>query len=274
MDQAGSPLHVLESPATDEACEEIRKALAYKNALLIIGSFSMKENGGNSYPQGERILIIKSDWSLVVHRDSMFSQPMMNWEKCDNIRSTCDDHVLLLVEREEERNDASDLGQTRLLEIDFSRIYLIVEMNLMDDTLFAEKGDGELLVAVMLKPELLELGFVPHSTSQELRSGFVSVVGADSRGRKTVALLTKSEAGTRHVSELTRFIASVRGHVKKEDIRGIIGAPSISRAGAERAKEFGYDFKKIDLTAVEKILALYKQGLGNPANTTQGGNPY
>ncbi|MGC8614423.1 MAG: endonuclease NucS domain-containing protein [Thermoprotei archaeon] len=262
------PVELLYEPDPSKACEEIKKSLLYRHSLIVIGSFSIRKDGQPYLANGERILLIKSDWSIIVQRDNFSTQAVISWDTCDSVKVLCGDVVSVVAEKEEAdesgaRGGNGILERLHSLEFDFNRVYAVVSTNLVDGTLLLEPGDGELLTAVLLKPELIETGFKPLPSNEELKSGFVDLIGIDSRGQKTVVLLTKKEATSKNVSELSRFIASVRRHVSEgEEVRGILAAPSISPSALAKLRDYNFEFKRIDLDEVSEIISYYRSEIG------------
>jgi len=260
------PVEILYEPDPEKACEEIKKSALYRRSLVIVGDFLIRQDGSQTHLNGERLLMIKSDWTIIVHRDNFFSEPILAWEKCDALRVLCGNPLSVVAEKEESEYETSleEIGdglnkRTHTLEVEFSKVYAVMSTNLVDGTILMEPGDSELLTAVLLKPEIIETGFKPLPSNGELKSGFVDLIGIDSRGNKTVVYLSRKEGTYKKVAELSRYIASVRRHVTTgESIRGILAAPSISEKAKARLVEYGFEFKKLDLADVGVTLSYYR----------------
>ncbi|HEV51110.1 MAG TPA: DUF91 domain-containing protein [Thermoprotei archaeon] len=262
------PVELLYEPDPSKACEEIKKSLLYRRSLVVVGSFSIRRDGQPYLANGERILFVKSDWSLMVQRDSFSTEAVVSWEACDSVKPLCGEKLSIVAEKEEINESEKEPGSGILerlhsLEFDFDHVYAVISTNLVDGTMLLEPGDGELLTAVLLKPELIETGFKPLPSNDELKSGFVDLIGIDSKGLKTVVLLTKKQANGRNVVELSRYIASVRRHVSDgEEVRGILVAPSITNAALAKLREYNFDYRCIDLQEVSEILSYYRNEIG------------
>gem|GEM_PF-2131519 len=270
------PVEVLYEPDPVKACDEVKKSVLYRRAVVLIGDFSLRQDDKQVLPRGERMLMVKSDWTVIIHRDSFSAQPVLAWEKCDSIRVVCGDPLSLVAEKEEEENakvDSPGAGgvpiRFRSLEADFNKIFAVISTNLVDGTILLEPGDGELLTAVLLKPELIEPGFKPLPANGEMKSGFVDLIGIDAHGNKTVVFLTKGEGTYKNVAELSRYIASVRRHLNSgENIRGILAAPSASEKAKVKLSEYGFEFRRIDLRDVKDVLSYYKAQLDTARGDT------
>lgn len=166
-------LLALENPTVRRAAETVREALSGRKAVLLIGNCWVDYRGraSSKLEPGERIVMIKEDGSVLVHRPSGYEP--VNWQPPGCLFQTiAADNVL--------RIRAIRQKPSELIRISFDRIYLLSTLSLIDRgrfSLYASEEDMQ--KAIILEPEIIEKGFKPITYEKKIEPGFVDVYGTD-----------------------------------------------------------------------------------------------
>lgn len=245
-------IFTIEDPVIDKELNRlINRALSQRRVVLLVGNCWVDYEGraNSSLEPGERIVIIKSDGSLMVHRPRG-SEPV-NWQPPGCIfQPQIASGVLHLT--------ATRIKPSEVLRINFDRIYLLSTMKLEDEgrfSLYASEEDMQ--KAILLKPSLIEEGFNPISFEKRVEPGFVDVYGVDEEGRFVVIEIKRITAGRRAALQLEKYVKAVRDIVNR-DVRGILVAPDIAKGTQRLLVSLELEYKQLDPRKCAEILRVSK----------------
>lgn len=248
-----NPLHqnesieVLVKPSLEEALEIIKEALSQHKTIIIVGSCWVHYVGRamSKLEPGERILIIKGDGSLLVHRSEGYEP--VNWQP-----PGCIFHTQLNGNRLEVH--AVRRKPTEHVCVSFDKIYTLSSMTLEDSGEFAIYATEEdMQKAILMEPSLLEEGFKPISYEKKVEPGFVDVYGVDKEGRLVVVEVKRRTAGKEAILQLARYIEAIKNRANRE-VRGILAAPAIAKDAQRILETLKLEFKAIDPKKCAKVL--------------------
>jgi len=237
--QNSRPLTVLISPSVEEAEAAAREAISQRRTLLIVGNCWVHYLGRakSKLEPGERILLIKEDGSLLVHR-SVGYEPV-NWQPPGCIFEAKAKSGVLEI-RAVRRKPAESV------RVFFDRIQLVSALSLVDSGTFAlYASEEDMHRAILAKPSLLEEGFKPISYEKKVEPGFVDVYGVDKKGRLVVVEVKRKTAGKEAVLQLSRYIEAIRSKADRK-VRGILAAPSIAKDVQRLLVTLDLEFKALD----------------------------
>ncbi len=239
---------IQENPEINEETEGlIKEALAQRKTLLLVGNCWANYRGraSSTLEPGERIVIIKEDGSVLIHRPSGYEA--VNWQPPGCIfQSSIKDGVLQI--KAVRRKPAESL------HVYFNHVYLLSAMKLEDWGEFSlHASEEDMQKAVLLKPTILEEGFKPISFEKKVEPGFVDVYGIDSRGRFVVVEIKRKVAGRNAVLQLSKYVKAVRGIVNRE-VRGVLAAPEIAKGTQKLLVSLGLTFKQLDPRKFAEVL--------------------
>lgn len=227
------------SPNVTEAEKTVKDAVSQRKTLLVVGNCWVHYLGRakSKLEPGERILIIKEDGSLLVHR-SVGYEPV-NWQP-----SGCIFHVQvkgnLLEIRAVRRKPAESV------RVFFDRIHMVSALSLVDSGKFSlYASEEDMHKAILLEPSLLEDGFKPISYEKKVEPGFVDVYGVDKNGKLVVAEIKRKTAGKEAALQLARYIDAIKDKANRE-VRGILAAPNIAKDVQRLLATLGLEFKALD----------------------------
>ncbi|MCJ7714305.1 endonuclease NucS [Candidatus Bathyarchaeota archaeon] len=213
---------VTKNPTLEDATAIIGKVLVNKKTLIIVGNFKVIYNGraSSNLEYGERILIVKSDGAILIHRS--FGYEPVNWQPPGSIL-----HV-------QKKSNILEISAIRhnpreTLKILFDKIFMISTFSLddfADFNLFASEKDMH--KAILLKPSLIEQGFKPISYEKKVDPGFIDVYGVDKNGKLVVIEVKRKIAGKYAVLQLAKYVTAIK-RKSDRDVRGVLVAPNISK---------------------------------------------
>lgn len=234
------PLTVLIEPNASEAEDIARMAISHHRTLLIVGKCSVDYVGRakSKLEPGERILIVKADGSLLVHRSTGYEP--VNWMPGGN--------VIFHVQSREQALEIRAVRQKppESVKVSFDNIRLVTQLSLADAAEFSlYSSEEDMQKAVLLKPELLEEGFKIISWEKKVEPGFIDVYGTDKEGRLVVVEIKRKTAGKDAVLQLAKYIEAIKSKADRE-VRGILASPGIAKGVQRLLASFGLEFKHLD----------------------------
>jgi RecB family endonuclease NucS len=238
---------VLENPTLVDAERLVKDALAQRKALLLVGNCWVEYVGraSSKLEAGERIVMIKDDGSVLVHRASGYEP--VNWQPPGSVFQTRFDNDVLEVRAVRRQPRES-------VHVHFDSVFLVAALSLADSgefSLFASEEDMQR--AILAEPRLIEDGFKPISYEKHVEPGFVDVYGVDKSGRFVVVEIKRKTAGRDAVLQLSRYVKAING-VGNREVRGVLAAPNIAKGVQRLLASLGLDYKTIDPKKCAEIL--------------------
>jgi len=245
------PSDVLVNPNVAEAEKTVKEAVSRRKTLLVVGKCWVHYLGRarSKLEPGERILIIKEDGSLLVHR-SVGYEPV-NWQPPGCIfHVQAKDNILEI--RAVRRKPAESV------KVFFDKIHMVSALSLVDSgsfSLYASEEDMQ--KSIVLDPSLLEEGFKPISYEKKVEPGFVDVYGVDKDGKLVVVEIKRKTAGKEAALQLAKYIDAIKDKANRE-VRGILVAPNIAKGVQRLLTTLGLEFKALDPRKCAEILKRIK----------------
>ncbi len=242
-----SPVTVTLEPDLQEALQVVRDGLVKRKTLLLIGACQVDYKGRaeSKLDLGERILVIKEDGAVLVHRSTGYEP--VNWqpEGCLFQSRLKDDRLVIRAVRSRPRE---------VLTLTYNRVNMVARLDLIDRSEFVlYASERDMQRAVLLKPDLLEPGFRPITFEKRVEPGFVDVYGVDRDGRFVVVEIKRKKANRRAVLQLSKYLKSIRTTVNRE-VRGVLAAPSLGRGVQRLLVTLEMDYKPLDPKKCSEIL--------------------
>ena len=241
------PLTVLVDPNVDEAEQYAKEAVSHHRTLIVVGKCWVHYFGRakSKLEPGERILIIKDDGSLLVHRSTGYEP--VNWQPPGCIFHVHAQDSVLEICAVRQRPAES-------VKVFFDEICLVSVLSLADTgefSLYATEEDMQ--KAILVKPSLLEEAFKPMSYEKKVEPGFVDVYGVDKNGKLVVVEIKRKTAGKEAALQLAKYIDAIKGKADRE-VRGILVAPNIAKDVQRLLATLGLEFKSLDPKKCADIL--------------------
>ncbi|UCH32630.1 MAG: endonuclease NucS [Candidatus Bathyarchaeota archaeon] len=231
----------------EEIVMAIKDGLQKRRTLLLIGNcwVDYKGRASSRLEPGERLLIIKEDGSVLVHRPSGYEA--VNWQPpgCIFQASVRDNSLKIKALRRKPRES---------LDIFFDHLYLLSIMKLDDAGEFSlHASEKDMQKAVLLKPSIIEEGLKPISFEKRVDPGFVDIYAIDKDGKFVVVEIKRKVAGRNAVLQLSKYVKAVQAIVNRE-VRGVLAAPALAKGTHKLLVTLGLTFKSLDPQKCARIL--------------------
>ena len=242
------PLIVVTRPTLDEAYQRVRNGIARRHLVILVGECRVEYQGRarSTLERGERVVIVKEDGAILVHRSSGYEP--VNWQPPDcHFKTSLREGTLLL--------EAIRRRPRESLKVYFSRILLATVLDLHDDGVFAlHVSEKEMQQVILANPALIEDGFTTIAYEKHVNPGFIDIYGADAQGRMVVLELKRVKAGRDAAIQLAKYVEDVRREVNRE-VRGILVAPEIARGVQRLLATLDLEYKHISLEKLASLLS-------------------
>lgn len=237
----------MESPGLEVASEFIRKAVSERNVVVIVGNCWVDYRGraSSKLGPGERIVLIKEDGSVLVHRPIKYEP--VNWQPAGCLIQTRVSGDALQVR-------AIRRTPSESIRILFDRVYILLALKLVDQGEFnLHASEEDMKRAILLDPSLLEAGFAPISYEKKVDPGFMDIYGTDRDGKLVVVELKRKAARREAVLQLAKYVDFLKDTANRE-VRGILVAPRLGRGVQRLLATLKLEFKALDPKKCSQVL--------------------
>lgn len=214
--------------------ELLREAVNSKKSVVLFANCSVSYNGrAQSYlDRGDRIIIIKSDNTILIH------QPEGN------------NPINYMKQGTQFKVNGSSLhayNSKEYIDIEFYEIYSALIKELKDSQKLELHGsERHMSDMIYSNPEVIEKGFKPLSREEHTKYGFIDVFGYDKSGRLTVVECKRFTANLDAVTQLRRYVEKIASLKGVNTVRGILAAPGISPNAKQMLVDYGYEYRKVE----------------------------
>jgi len=251
MSYSSQVLVLREPRINQETGKLIDDALAQRKTLLLVGNCWVKYKGraSSNLEPGERILIIKEDGAILVHRPTGYEA--VNWQPSGCIfQSKVTGSTLQIT--------AIRRNPKESVYLYFDSIILFASMKLEDTGKFSlHATERDMQKAILVEPSMIEVGFRPISFEKKVEPGFVDIYGIDKDGNLVVVEIKRNIAGHNAALQLSRYVKAVQGRANRK-VRGLLVAPRISKGTQKLLFSLGLSFKSLDPRKCAEILKNHK----------------
>jgi hypothetical protein len=237
----------LENPSVERAAEFIKAAVSERKAVILVGNcwVDYKGRASSRLEPGERIVMIKEDGSVLVHRPIGYEP--VNWQPAGCLFQTRTKGETLHVRAIRRKPSES-------VNISFDHVYLLSVMRLIDRGEFSlHASESDMQKAILLDPSLLEEGFEPISYEKKVEPGFVDVYGVDRNGRLVVVEIKRRTAGRDAALQLAKYVDFVKTMAHRK-LRGVLVAPRLAKGVQILLTSLGLEFKALEPKKCADIL--------------------
>ena len=241
------PVVTLENPTVEIAAEFVKAAVAERKAVILVGNcwVDYKGRASSKLEPGERIVMIKEDGSVLVHRPNGYEP--VNWQPAGCMFQT-------QVKAGNLRVRATRRKPYESVSISFDKVYTASAMKLIDRGEFSlHASESDMQRAILLDPSLLEDGFEPISYEKKVEPGFVDVYGVDRDGKLVVVELKRRTAGKEAALQLAKYVDCIKT-VANRELRGVLVAPRLAKGVQTVLTSLGLEFKALEPKKCAEIL--------------------
>ncbi len=231
---------VLVSPQLVEARSELVKALEARLLVTMVANCTVSYSGrtGSDMGEGERLIVLKGDGCVLVHRGRDY-QPV-NWQPSGCVFQTRIENKRLFLK-------AVRPSPLETLTIGMDRVEFLATFRLKDEAEFLlHSSEEEMQKAILAEPGLIERGLRIIDFEKKVAPGFVDVYGIDSQGNTVVIEIKKDPAGAAAVKQLAEYL-NYLPHAEGKKLRPIIVAPSLAKGVLPMVEKMKIEFKPLTL---------------------------
>jgi len=250
-----SSFNCIHMPSFSEAEAVLRDGIEHRRMIILVGSCIINYHGraSSNLTRGERLIIIKPDGSIQIHRPWDVSP--VNWQPpgCIFHIDVVDDGLRLRAVRVKPRE---------IVDIIFDKIILLACCTLVDEgefSLYASELDMQR--AIIASPNIVEDGLKIISFERHVDPGFIDLYGLDSKGRLVILEIKRRVADKSAVLQLAKYVNEVKGRSPYREVRGILVAPGISKGVQSLLSSLGLEFKRLDPKKCSEILSKSPEGV-------------
>ncbi len=214
--------------------ETLKKALLNKEMILLAARCSIDYNGrAQSYlPEGDRLILIKPDGTLLVHQTSG-SVPVNYMKEKTEFQLLREEGILSL--------KAKHPLQKEYMDIEITHVHSFQSLKLEDSAKLQLKGnEKDMSDMIFNNPSLIEKGLKALSREEHTEFGFVDVLCKDVSGNLVVVECKRYSADYKAVSQLQRYVEKIKESKGITNVRGVLASPSISDATKIILEENGF----------------------------------
>lgn len=231
---------VLVSPKLDQARSELVKGLEDRKMVVMVLTCTIAYSGrtGSDLGEGERLVILKEDGCVLVHRRGNY-QPV-NWQPPGCVFQTRVENDRLIIK-------AVRPSPLETLTMRVSQVAFLGTFRLNDEAEFLlHSSEEEMQKAILAEPSLIESGLQIVDFEKKVAPGFVDVYGVDSKGNTVVIEIKKDAAGASAVKQLAEYLKYIQAPQGKK-LRPIIVAPALAKGVLPTVKKMGFEFRPLTL---------------------------
>lgn len=186
---------------------------------------------------GDRIIIIKSDNTLLVHQPK--GNNPINYMKPNTFHNLIFENKKLFLK-------SNNLPLKESMRIEIKKVYFFNAHKLEDGQNILISGTEEDMSNMIYNnPSIVEEGLKPVSREEQTKYGFIDVLCTDKNKVLTVIECKRYNADLGAVTQLRRYVEKVKASKGINKVRGILAAPRISNNALQMLKDWGFKFVKV-----------------------------
>jgi len=225
------------NPSRNNFRSLLNQALRKGHAITIFCDCSVEYTGRavSKLPSGERLVIIKPDRNVIVHKPE--GRNPVNWMPEKSSIKLSDNPFGLV---------CSSVNPREHMRIIFNNVKLFSSGPLVDNCKLRMVGsEADMARLIYENPELISKDFKPVSLEEQTKYGFIDVLGHE-KGVLTVVECKRYKAGLNSVQQLRRYVERIRVSKGVISVNGVIAAPSITKNAEGMLKDWGFRFVKVN----------------------------
>ena len=234
-------------PSPKKALEFIKKnhqKIADKTILQIIGDCMVDYRGRarSLLDWGERIIMIKQDGAVLVHRPIM--REPVNWQPTGSKTVYRQEKKYLVIY-------TSHKHPQEKMKIIFRDVKLIFSTNLKDNGNLTIAGmEADVVNQIISNPDFIEQGLRITKREKYVKSGLIDLFGYDCKHIPVVIEVKRSLANISAAQQLRMYVNDIKKDIKKANVRGILCAPRVPDMVKKLLCDYDLEWKEVERTIV------------------------
>ncbi|MBR9675560.1 DUF91 domain-containing protein [Candidatus Woesearchaeota archaeon] len=224
----------------DHFIEEFKTALSANQTITFFCHCKIRYSGrAESFlPIGDRVIIIKSDNTLLVHQPDG-NNPINYMKPQSQITISKKEDYLLISSRNLQHKD--------YLDIEVQGVYSFMSYKLEDgQKLLLEGSEKDMSDMIYDNPELISKNFKPLSREEHTKYGFIDVFGHNDKNELIIVECKRYTASLSCVTQLRRYVEKIKELKGTKKVTGVLAAPKISPNAKKMLLDWKFKYKKIN----------------------------
>lgn len=236
-----------------EALEKIMSGVNSGKTVIIVGRMYAHYLGRSSswLTEGDRLLIIKSDKSILLHRPTGYEP--INWQPPGvviNAQITGEGLVL----------ECSRKSPPEILKIIITEVYSAESYKLVDKGEFTiHAREEDMKTAIIDSPSIIEPGLRIIETERRIGDEYIDVLAVDSAGQIVIIEIKRRRATKQDIEQIAHYASLLEKELGRAP-RKILVAPSISKEAASLGMILRVEYRCFSPRLAYEILSK-KKGL-------------
>jgi len=223
-----------------ENISKIKKALEASETIVLGADCTIDYSGrAETYlPKGQRIIMIKSDKTLLVHQP--VGNTPVNYMKENTFHDIIEKEKKLLLK-------SSNMELKEFMDIEIDKIHFVTSAKLTDGQKIQLSGnEKDMSDMIYNDPTVVEEGLKPVSREEKTHFGFIDVLCYDKDNNLVVVECKRYKADFNAVQQLTRYVRKLKKSKGIDNVRGILAAPSITQNALDMLNERKFKFSAVE----------------------------
>jgi len=231
------------NPTSTEALEFIEKnhkSRVEKTLLMVIGDCVVDYRGRaqSLLDWGERIVMIKQDGAVLVHRPDM--REPVNWQPPGAKTNFKVEKDFLIASSHHSKPPEK-------MKIMFRNLKFIGVTSLIDQANLAISGmEADVVNQIITTPEMIEDGLRISKREKHVRSGLIDLFGYDKNHIPVIIEVKRSVANISAVQQLRMYVSDVKNDVEEANVRGILCAPRIPDMVKKLLSDYDLEWREVE----------------------------
>ncbi|RMF54322.1 DUF91 domain-containing protein [Candidatus Woesearchaeota archaeon] len=220
--------------------EEFDNALKDKKVVVFSADCEIRYSGrAESFlPRGDRIIIIKSDKTLLIHQPH--GNNPINYMKSNTRHSLAEENGVLRLKSE-------NPFLKEYLDAVLYKVHFFQAAKLEDSQKLQLAGsEKDMSDMIYNNPELIEEGFKPLTREEHTKYGFIDVFGYDKNNNLVVVECKRYTGDLQAVTQLRRYVEKIKKAKGLQKVRGILACPKISPNALKMLTDWNFSYKRIN----------------------------
>lgn len=219
--------------------KQFREAVDKNHSLVCFAECIVDYSGRaeSHLPVGNRILILKSDNTFLVHQKD--GHMPVNYMKQGASFIIRDNGKSIMVQLKH-----SSLKE--YMNIEVGKVHSMHSQLLEDNEKIQLVGtEKDMAEHIMKNPELVSKDFKPLSLEEHTKYGFIDVFGHDKNGTLVIVECKRYGADLNAVTQLRRYVEKIKKAKGLKKVKGVIAAPKITGNAKNMLTDWGFEFKPV-----------------------------
>ncbi|HLD84108.1 MAG TPA: endonuclease NucS [archaeon] len=235
---------LFENPDLMEAERVVREGVLGGRMVIVVGKCIVNYYGraGSVLPEGERLLIIKEDGSVLVHQKEKYTPVNYQPAGC-NVTCVLKGGSLAIMSQRKKPKE--------MLRALFSSVKCAGSFDIVDkETITLAGSERDLALRIFREPDAIEKGLRLTGMEKSVKSGQIDLFGEDSGGNLVVIELKRKKVGLESVSQLKRYTDEIRAANGQKGVRGLLCGPALTVNAMKLLRAEGLEFVEIKPSTV------------------------